>query len=336
MQEQQRLEDENRQAEIRAMQEQQRLQEEQRQTEIRARQEQQRLEDENRIDAEKSKIRVYAKDSPVLKGIMNGGKLSFWVEDLPSYASNDVRRHVDAAISSLDGKWFNGVKLSNTNSRGYADFTINWVKDYQERYIGRQVGDHLLVGLGSSQCKNDWKPFDGVTVFNILYHEVGHAMGQDHSKNYNNIMYSPTGNKYEYDYKETITLSDGYWKQIYFCNTGKIYFSTEKAYGSSASYKVFVLGNDNTPQNVVNVIGNFYPDCSGYKTTWNSFSSPCNVQKGSSLVLYNPSKFGTGADATIKIKFENRNDYKDMKYNFESSSRYYTQEYLDYVKKLFR
>lgn len=323
-----------------AEQERQRL-EEQKQRELReqerlAEEERQRLEEKKRIDLARQEIKALGNDFPLLKGIANGDRLNFWVEPMPAYVSNNVRTSVNNLISHFDGNWFNGVKLIHTTNRNNADFTINWVTDYNPNHIGRQVGDHLLVGLGSSKCNNDWKPFDGVTVYRIMYHEVGHAMGQDHSTDFNNIMYSSTGSKYEYDYDETITLSDGYWTQIYFCNTGKIYFSTEKAYDSSASYKVFVLGNNNTPQNVINGVGAFYPDCSGYKTNWNSFSSPCTVQKGSSLVLYNPSSLGTGADARIKIKFEDRNDHKYVNYNFESDSRYFTQSYLDTIRDLFR
>lgn len=307
-----------------------------RQQKLEAEQERETLRIQSEIEEAKAIVKTEAKDYPLIQGIVNGGELSFWVEPLPSYASDNVRTNVMNLSSYFDGNWFNGVKLTQTYSKNSADFTINWVKDYQEHYIGRQVGDHLLVGLGSSACKNDWKPFDGVTVYRIMYHEVGHAMGQGHSNNYNNIMYSPTGNQYQYDYKETITLSDGYYIQIYFCNTGKIYFSTEKAYESSASYKVYVLGNDNTAKNVVNGVGKFYPDCSGHKNNWNSFSNTCNVQSGSSLVLFNPSTFGAGADARIEIVISNENDKKDMNFNFESTSRYWSQDQLDGIRDLFQ
>jgi len=335
-QEQQRLEQEQRQTELRAKQEQQRLEQEQRQTELRAKQEQQRLEEKNRLDAERNQIKLDAKNVPLVKGWMKG-ELTYYVNKLPSYTSQSVRNNVENLASWMDGKYLNGVKMKRSYSGG--DITINWVKDYQEDAIGRMVGSHLIVGLGSSHCGGDWRPFDSVTVYRIMYHEIGHALGQAHNNDYNNIMYGEgTGNKYEYDYDERIVLSDGYWQQIYFCNTGNISFSTAQSSDSSAGYKVYVLGNNNTPQNVINGKGEFYPDCSGYNNLKKAFSHSCSVQKGSSLVLYNPSTFGTGNDAQIDVKIVNMNPSKDMDYTFKSDSRFHglSDNYLNRVKELFR
>ena len=335
-QEQQRLEEEQRQTELRAKQEQDRLEQEQRQTELRAKQEQQRLEEKNRLDAERNQIKLDAKNVPLVKGWMKG-ELTYYVNKLPSYTSQSVRNNVENLASWMDGKYLNGVKMKRSYSGG--DITINWVKDYQEDAIGRMVGSHLIVGLGSSHCGGDWRPFDSVTVYRIMYHEIGHALGQAHNNDYNNIMYGEgTGNKYEYDYDERIVLSDGYWQQIYFCNTGNISFSTAQSSDSSAGYKVYVLGNNNTPQNVINGKGEFYPDCSGYNNLKKAFSHSCSVQKGSSLVLYNPSTFGTGNDAQIDVKIVNMNPSKDMDYTFKSDSRFHglSDNYLNRVKELFR
>mgnify|MGYP004004836919 CR=1 FL=1 len=53
-----------------------------------------------------------------------------------------------------------------------------------------------------------------------------------------------------------------------------------------------------------------------------AFSHSCNVQSGSSLVLHNPSTFGTGKDAQINVKIVNMNPSKDMDYTFKSDSRF--------------
>ncbi len=52
-------------------------------------------------------------------------------------------------------------------------------------------------------------------------------------------------------------------------------------------------------------------------------------------MLYNPSAFGTGGDARIKIEIRETNDHKNMNYNFESNSRYWTQDRLDEIRDLF-
>ncbi|NWJ30213.1 matrixin family metalloprotease [Marine Group I thaumarchaeote] len=302
-----------------------------------AAQEQARLKQQNQINEAKADIELKAKETPLLKGIINGGQLYFYVEPIPNYVSKSVRDGVSLLIAQLDGMRVSGVTLQQTYSYGSADFTINWAKDYST-HIGRQIGDHLLVGLGSSGCGGSWKPFDATTVHAVAYHEVGHALGQDHSKNSNNVMYTPADNRYEYDYKDTISLSDGYVQTLYFCHSGDVYFTTEKAYDSSASYEVYLIPSSTDASDFVfRSEGTYIPTCSGdYNQSYNSFWSNCTIADGTKLVLYNPSKFGTGADARINIEIRETNEHKNMNFNFESSSRYYSQEYLDYVKELFQ
>jgi len=169
-----------------------------------------------------------------------------------------------------------------------------------------------------------------------MWHEVGHAMGQDHNNDKNNIMYEKgTGTKYQYDYSKTITLSDGYSKKIRFCNSGSVYFTTERV-SSAGGYKVYVIGSGANQWDVINGKAPFYTGCSAYETTWKSFSNSCNVESGSSLVIYNPSVFGAGSDSQIKVKIYNQNPPREMNLSFYSDSRYFSQDYLNHVKELFR
>lgn len=328
-QEQQRAYEE----EQRRLQEQREYEEELRQQEIQAEMERQRLQEQKSLDDERNQIRVLAKDNPLIRGLMQG-ELAYYVKPLPSYASQDVRNQVENLASWMDGKTINGVKLKRSYS--YTDFSINWVKDYQEEAIGRQVGGYLIVGLGSTSCYGDWKPFNGYTVFKIMWHEIGHAMGYDHVSDPNNIMYEHgTSTKYEYDYSDTIILSDGYWRSIQLCNSGSIYFTTERT-SSSDGYKVYVIPSNTDPSDVISGNSPFYLDCSGYEDTWKSFSSNCNVETGSSLVLYNPSLLGAGTDIPIKVKIYNKNNDRELDTSFPNYKMYYSQEFLNRVVELFR
>ena len=283
------------------------------------------LMEQNQIDEVKTAIILQAKELPLLQGIINGGELSFWFEDLPPETSNNVKKSVNGLISQLDGFRIHGVTLKQTYSENSADFTINWTQEYSSNHIGRQIGDHLIIGLGSSDC-GSWKPFDAVTVYSIVYHEIGHALGQGHSDNSNNIMYYKTDTKYENDYKGMIRINDGDPEIIPFCNGGKIHFTTEKADSSSASYEVYVIDSG----------GDKYNACSGESgQSYNKFSNSCNVEIGSSLVLFNPSTFGAGEDARINIEIKNINDYKNTNLNFETSSGYFTQDQLNNIRELF-
>jgi len=329
-----RLEEEKRQQQIRAENERLRLEEEKRQQQIQAEQVLQRLAEQKRLDDAKDQIRLQAKSSPLIKGLIDG-ELSFYVQPLPSYASQNVRVNVESLASWMDGTYIQGVKLKRVYS-WTPDLSINWVKDYQEEAIGRQVGSHLIVGLGTGNCLGDWKPFDGQTVYRIMLHEVGHAMGYTHVSDRNNILYEGgTGTKFEYEYDEIITLSDGYKKSISFCNSRSVYFTTERL-SSAGGYNVYVVGSGVNHWDVINRKAAFYLGCSAYENTMQSFSNTCNVEYGSYLVLYNPSSFGTGSDSIIKVKIVNTTPARDLDLAFDSDSMYWSKEYLSYVRDLFR
>jgi len=317
---------------IQAEQERQRLETEMQQQQIQAEQELKILEEQKLVESEKSQIRLLAESSPILTGLING-ELTFYVNQLPSYVSSDVREGVEGLALSLDGKYIQSVKLKRVYSTN-ADFTVNWVKDYQEEAIGRQVGSHLLVGLGSNNCLGEWKPFDEYTVKVIMWQEIGHALGYDHVSDENNVMYPKLDTRYEYEYDETFTLRDGWWNQFPFCTSGKIYFSTERV-SSTGGYEVYVLGADSNPDDVILGTEPFYDDCSGYEETYTAFSKSCNVESGSSLVLYKPSLLGFGNDVEIKIKIRDTESRRDLSTTFDSNNMYYTQEYLNYVRELF-
>ena len=302
----------------------------------------QRLENKQKqdeIDKAKAKYRSLGKDYPIFRGIANGDRLNFWVEPLPDYVSEGVRTKVDSLISYFDNNWFNGINLHHTTSRNHADFTINWVTDYNPNHNGRQVGDHLLVGLGSSSQCGSWKPYDGLSVYRIMYHEVGHALSQDHVSDENNIMYGGGLDKqYEYDHNEIVYVADGHVNTIPFCHDGDVYVSTEKI-NDSAGYEMYIVPpNTDAADFVSDGKGTYYPDCSGeYGQSWQSISKSCNgLPYGSKLLLYNPRDVGTGEIAQISLKIQEKNRLPDIDYTFRANDRYFTQTELDMARELFR
>jgi len=333
MQERQRLEAEMQQQQAQAEQERQRLEAEMQQQQAQAEQELKILEKQKLVEGEKSQIRLLAKSLPIFTGLING-ELTFYVNQLPSYVSSDVREGVESLASSLNGKYIQSVKLKRVYSTN-ADFTVNWVKNYQEEAIGRQIGGHLIVGLGTDNCLGEWRPFDEYSVKVIMWQEIGHALGYDHTSDEYNVMYQGLDYRYEYEDDETITLRDGWFKPIVFCSSGEMYYSTERV-SSIGGYKIYVIPPDASPEGVITNLEEFYTDCSAYEDTYTAFSKTCNVERGSHLMLYNPSLlFGTEGDIEIKIKIRDIEPRNTITTTFDSNNMYYTQEYYNHVRELF-
>ena len=343
-QEQKRLQDQReyeiklRQQEIQAEQERQRL-EEQKQRELaeqkyQAEQERQTLELQKLIEEEKGKILSSAQTYPLVKGWIQG-KLSYYVPPMPNYISQNVKDSVENLASGMDGKYVNGVKLERSYSE-YADITINWVKDYQGEVIGRQVHDYLIVGLGSTSCDGEWKPYDGTTIYRLMYHEMGHALGQNHNSDPDNVMYKSIKNaKFEYDVKKSITLIDRNVLGFSICRDGTYSFVTEKT-GTTNGYKTYLIPRGVNAWDVINGNEGFYGDCSSYENEMRSTSNQCYAPAGSIFVLYNPSVFGKGSDIPIDVKITNISSAGEVDYSFDKDDRLFSDDYLGRIKLLFR
>jgi len=69
---------------------------------------------------------------------------------------------------------------------------IQWIKEFgPERPTEEKIGQAVAyvvaqIGLGSSSCDGEWRPFNYETIVRIATHELGHILGFEH---------------YEYDYK---------------------------------------------------------------------------------------------------------------------------------------
>jgi len=337
LQEQRDYEDQLYQQQIQAEQERQRL-EVQKQKEIQeqkrqAEEQRQRLEREQQIENEKSQIIIQSQKYPLIKGWMNGG-LTFYVPAMPNDISQSVKNSVERLASFMDGNYFNGIKLKRVYS-GYADITVQWAKDWQGDKVGKWLGNNVVVGLGQTSCDGKWKPFDGTTVYRLMYHEMGHALGQNHNSNPDNIMYKLMKNaKYEYEYDESITLIDGSVEGFYICSDGTYSFVTEKT-GTSNGYKTFLIPPNTNALDVINGKAEFYLDCSSYKNEMKSTSSQCYAPSGSTFLLYNPSVFGKGSDIPIDVKIINISPAGNVNYSFDKNDRQFSDDYLGRIRLLF-
>ena len=235
----------------------------------------------------------------------------------------------------MDGLYFYGVKLTRVYS-GYADITVEWAKDWQGHVIGKWLGSSVVVGLGSSSCDGIWKPFDGTTVYRLMYHEMGHALGQNHSSDPDNAMYGTIKNaKYEYEYAESITLIDGTVQGFSMCGDGTYSFVTEKT-NSNDGYKTYVIPPKTNAWDVINGKEGFYHACSDFNNEMRSTNSQCSVPHGTIFVLHNPSVFGKGSDISIKVNIIDVSPAGTVDYSFDKDDKQFSDDYLGRIKLLFR
>ena len=120
-----------------------------------------------------------------------------YVENIPEYAKD----HAVNAVLDATEYWKSVFPKKNfyvVDSKSNADILIQWVKDFTGmKHVGFQYVRLIEIGLGDSKCLGQWNPYSSKHVTEITTHEIGHAIGLEHSDNPNSIMY-PTASRTEY------------------------------------------------------------------------------------------------------------------------------------------
>jgi hypothetical protein len=141
-------------------------------------------------DEEKARVLTLAATNPRIKAIV-AGELKFYFDPLPTYAGSGVFSAVEDIAKILSERRPQGAIMKRVHFRNDADLSISWIRDYGSHTIGEVIfKSHIKVGLGSTNCHDDWRACDASTVKKVLWHEIGHSMGYGHSSNPNNVMYS--------------------------------------------------------------------------------------------------------------------------------------------------
>jgi len=245
---------------------------------------QQEVEHEAEIKKEKlTQLEILAVNNPLLKKIMTG-KITFWVEPVPYYAAPGVTASVNRLLDSFES--WSGV--SRIYNEGYADIRIQWIKEFSPHQGGQYWQSYAQVGLGQTACKGKWQPFTAHTLRQVLWHEIGHAMGHGHSNDPNNVMWGSGLEKYFYkEYEDDVFLEDGHFSWRSFCRGGEYTFSL-KGSSESNGFKFWVITPETDAKKfIVDNEGKHYPDCTK-EGTWVSIGRTCNVAKNSYLLIYNP------------------------------------------------
>jgi hypothetical protein len=215
-----------------------------------------------------------------------------------------------------------------------ADLYIGWIRDYGHKALGITYSKNTIeVGLGTQTCTGDWAPFNDNTVYHVLWHEVGHSMGYDHSLDQNNIMYKNFPQQFYPDFERTELLADGVYLQIPFCKGGSYAYTitTDSQY---SGFDVNVLPPEQDPKEFVDEGGLHYPSCSADSMV--SFSQECDVAGGvnnfSKLVIHNDRNSGAPGEAiNIDVKIIDLSPFWLPELAWDEKAFQYDQEFLDLV-----
>lgn len=224
---------------------------------------------------------------------------SILVNPLPSYANLSY----DSGLNDAFTYWKDreNVDFAITTNISKADVVVDWIKEFGGERAGHIVrGDFIQIGLGDSNCLGKWQAYTLDTVRNIETHEIGHAIGRDHSSDPSDIMYPITITKYIRDFEEEDFLPQNSIRYYPLCskkNTTTTYTITVSA---DNGLNVYIVPSKDD----FDAIGqgkefSSYKDCTRAGTSSDMIT--CNVNPGSGVVLENPRKLVSGRDVRFTL-----------------------------------
>jgi len=217
-----------------------------------------------------------------------------YVDELPSWAD-----YAGSVMYDSTRYWEEpnpGLKFYVTENPNYADFRVQWVKDFGgEQHVGYAYGDFLVeVGLGDSLCHGKWQPYSANYVAQIMTHEIGHVLGLDHSNDVNSIMH-PSVIHLEYGLvEEEFTLTESYAQFYTLCtikDVTSISYSVsvdDPTYGFDVYFVPSVESFDDWADGKS---FQYYSDEECFGKNYRSYGGTCNgVAKESGLLVIMDSK----------------------------------------------
>ena len=270
-----------------------------------------------------------AETSPTLLAIATQ-EVNFYIDPIPWYASGDVTDAVQDIVEVLEEWTPYGARIRRTLDEVEADIHVQWVRDYGDHILGLAVNQSVIhVGLGSTNCHDEWQSFDSDTVEKILWHEFGHAFGYGHSEDLGNIMYPTLKTRFaiEQDFSEVISPL-WYWT-VPFCEAGFYSFEFETE-DTRNDFQFAVLPLLVSFEDYLDDSRSAYQSCEFGE--WQRISEACRVDIGSRAMIYNNDP-DEAIEVHGQIVFEDRPPWPNMQWDEDAFS--YDDETLDYYRELF-
>ena len=270
-----------------------------------------------------------AETSPTILAIA-AQEVNFYIDPIPWYASDGVTDAVQDIVEVLEEWTPYGAQIRQTQDELEADIHVQWVRDYGDHILGLAVHQTVIhVGLGSTNCHDEWQSFDSDTVEKILWHEFGHAFGYGHSEDLGNIMYPTLKTRFavEQDFSEVISPL-WYWT-VPFCEAGFYSFEFETE-DTRNDFQFAVLPLLVSFEDYLDDSRSAYQSCEFGE--WQRISEACRVDIGSRAMIYNNDP-DEAIEVHGQIVFEDRPPWPNKQW--DQDAFYYDEETLDYYRELF-
>ena len=236
--------------------------------------------------AEKARVLEMAKTHPMIQAIVSG-EIRFYIEPLPRYAADETSLAVDNIAVSLASWHPFGTSFRRVYDAGHADLTVGWIKDYGPHTLGESIfRGHIKVGLGTNNCRGEWRGFDPATVKKILWHELGHSMGYGHSHDPGNVMYSTLSTRFAVDHQIERVIAGGWLYTTPLCDAGTFSYSFETT-ERGMRFDIAVLPPGTDRMAFSGGRGRSYAGCGRERVA--TYSDSCTVANGAVVYIANSS-----------------------------------------------
>ena len=282
-----------------------------------------------RANAERELALELARTNTTVKAIATG-ELNFYIEPLPWYAADGVEDAVDDIVDLLEGWGPHGAHLSRTTEKADADIYVRWIRDYGGHTLGQAIHQSVIhVGLGSTNCNDEWQAFDADTVKKILWHEFGHAFGYGHSDDPNNVMYPTTETRFEVEQSISRVVAAGWIWRFPLCSAGRYSIEFE-ADGDEDGFDVVVV------REYVDWDDYHEEDYEAYRSCvngrWHRVTQTCDVESGAYIYIQN---YDWGEAIRLSGQIIQLDDPPWPNMQWDEDAFYYDEETLDYYRELF-